>query len=324
MTTTALKPRVLLAVLMALVGAVSLWGGTSRAADTQGFQISPPVTLLSLDPGTSTKGKMKVTNLTRQQITLNITKQNFAAKGEEGEVQLVDNADPNYSLAPYFNLSQTTVDVPPVSSKEVDYTISVPVGAEPGGRYGSIVFTAATGTLAPGQSGAAVKQQLAGLIFLRINGNANEQIKIASFNSGNVDKAKKFTPASFFEYGPVSFQARFQNLGNVHEKPTGQIEIKNIFGIKVGTVKLDEQNVIPGAIRRTVSTWNRHLLLGYYTATLTAHNGTQQVLTAKTSFTVIPYKLLVVVLIIVLILFFVFWRGRKRLARAGRILSGRE
>jgi hypothetical protein len=321
---TASLTRLLQYIAMGVMGAASFMPSVATAADSQGFQISPPVTFQNLSPGTSTKATMKVTNLTTQQITLNLSKQNFAAKGEEGEVQLVDNADPLYSLAPYFSLDQLSVDIPPASTKEITYTLSVPVGAEPGGRYGSITFTAATGTLAPGQSGAAVKQQIAGLIFLRIVGNANEQIKVASFTTGTLDKNGTFASKNFFEYGPVSFNARFQNLGNVHEKPTGEIVIKDIFGFKVGTVKLDEENVIPGAIRRTVSTWNHHLLFGYYTATLTAHNGSQQVLTAKTTFTVIPYKLVVIVVIILAILFFIFWKGRKRFGRAFRILSGKE
>ena len=47
-------------------------------------------------------------------------------------------------------------------------------------------------------------------------------------------------------------------------------------------------------------------------------------LTADTNFWVLPWKLLLVIVIILIILFLVFWRGRKRLARAGRILAGRE
>jgi hypothetical protein len=47
-------------------------------------------------------------------------------------------------------------------------------------------------------------------------------------------------------------------------------------------------------------------------------------LTATTSFTVVPWKQLAIVLFILIILFFIIWRGRKRFARAFRILAGRE
>jgi len=301
---------------LALVGAVVLAATPSpaRAAQTQGFQISPPVTELALDPGTSTRGTMKVTNLTDTQMTLTLGKQNFVAKGEEGEVELVDLGDPLYSLAPWFTLARPTVEVPPKATKEIEYILSVPADAEPGGRYGSIIFDTIPPKLPTGQSGAAVKQRLAGLIFLRIGGEANEQLAIDSFK----------TSKTFYEYGPVLFQTRIKNSGNVHEKPTGQIVVKNMFGFTTATIKVDEKNVIPGAVRRLDTQLKRHLLLGRYTASLTLRNGAKQTLTADTTFTVVPYKLLAGLVIAALIFLLFFWKARKRLRRALRILAGRE
>ncbi|HSX02380.1 MAG TPA: hypothetical protein VLI05_03640 [Candidatus Saccharimonadia bacterium] len=315
MTKTATYLRIFLATLtIGAVGAVFAAPGTSQAADAQGYQISPPVNSLALDRGTSTRQTIKITNLTNQQITLRVSKQNFVAKGEEGEVELTDNADPAYSLAPYFTLSQPTVTVGPKATAELQYVVSVPANAEPGGRYGSVTFSTIASKLPNGESGAAVQQDLAALIFLRINGPAHEQLAIASFAA---DK-------TFAEYGPIAFTTRVQNLGNVHEKPTGQIVVKNMLGLTTATIKIDEKNVIPGAIRRLGSQLNRPWLFGRYTATLTLHNGSVQTLTASTSFTVIPYKLVAAVLVALLIVLWFFWKARKRLAKAGRILAGRE
>ncbi len=315
MTKIATIFRILLVTLtIGGLGAVFAVPGAQAAADTQGYQISPPVTTLALDRGTSTRQTIKVTNLTDQQITLQLGKQNFVAKGEEGEVELTDSADPAYSLAPYFTLSQPTVTVPPKGTAEVQYVVSVPTNAEPGGRYGSVTFSTIASKLPSGESGAAVQQDLAALVFLRINGSAHEQLAIASFAS---DK-------TFSEYGPVNFTTRIQNLGNVHEKPTGQIVVKNMLGLTTATINLDSKNVIPGAIRRLNTQLNRKWLFGTYTATVTVHNGSVQTLTASTSFTVIPYKVVGLVLLILLIALLFFWKGRKRLRRALRILAGRE
>lgn len=316
MTKTAPTPRILiaLALIIGLTGAVFAWPVVAADSNTLGYQISPPVTTLALDPGTSSRQIIKVTNLTDKQLTLQLDKRNFVAKGEEGEVELVDNADPRYSLAPYFTLSQPTVTVPPRGTSQVQYVLSVPMDAEPGGRYGSVTFNTIANKLPSGQSGASVRQELAALIFLRINGDANEQLKIASFT---VEK-------DFAEYGPVTFGTRIQNLGNVHEKPTGNIVVKNMFGFTTAKVSLEEKNVIPGAIRKVDTKLNKKYLFGYYNATLTLQNGTIQTLTAKTSFTVIPYKLLGIILVILVIVIVILTKGRKRLARAGRILAGRE
>lgn len=302
------------ALIIGLTGAVFAFPVVAAESNTLGYQISPPVTTLALDPGTSSRQTIKVTNLTDKQLTLQLDKRNFVAKGEEGEVELVDNASPLYSLAPYFTLSQPTVTVPPRGTSQVQYILSVPKDAEPGGRYGSVTFNTIATKLPSGQSGASVQQELAALIFLRINGDANEQLKIAGFTAGK----------NFAEYGPVIFATRIQNLGNVHEKPTGQIVVKNMFGFTTAKVTLDEKNVIPGAIRKIDSKLNKKYLFGTYNATLTLQNGTIQTLTAKTSFTVIPYKLIGIILLIVIVLGAVVTKGRHRIARAGRILAGRE
>lgn len=312
MTKTAFALRTLAAFAMTvgLSGAVL----AAPAPSTLGYQVSPPVNTLALDRGTSTRQTVKVTNLTDQQLTLQVGKRNFVAKGEEGEVELVDDANPLYSLAPYFTIAQPTITVPPRGTAKVDYVLSVPLDAEPGGRYGSITFNTIAAKLPAGQSGASIRQELAPLIFLRINGAANEQLKIESFRAGR----------NFAEYGPVNFITRTRNLGNVHEKPTGEIVVKNMLGLTTARVKLTEQNIIPGAIRKVNSSLGRKLLFGRYTATLTMKNGTIQTLTASTSFIVLPYKLIAIVLIVLLVIAFVGRRGRKRFGRAIRILAGRE
>jgi hypothetical protein len=314
MTKTATFLRILIATITGAAGAVFGLIGTATAATTQGYQISPPVTTLALDRGTSTRQTVKITNLTDAQLTLQVGKRNFVAKGEEGEVELTDEANPLYSLAPYFTLSQPTVTVPPRGTSEVSYTLSVPLNAEPGGRYGSITFNTIETKLPAGQSGASVRQELAALVFLRINGQAHEQLAIDSFTTGH----------GFYEYGPVSFTTRIKNLGNVHEKPTGEIVVTNMLGLKTATVKLDDKNVIPGAVRKINSELKRHLMFGSYTATLTLKNGTLQTLTAKASFWAIPYTLIGIILLVLLVIGVPLWRSRKRWAKAFRILAGRE
>lgn len=316
MIKTAPFTRILfaLAVTVGLIGTVFSQAASAADNSSLGYQISPPVTSLSLDRGTSTRQTIKVTNLTDVQLTLQVDKRNFVAKGEEGEVELVDNANPLYSLAPYFTLSQPTITIPPRGTSQLQYVLSVPINAEPGGRYGSVTFNTIAAKLPNGQSGASVRQELAALVFLRINGASNEQLKIASFTAGK----------DLAEYGPINFMTRIQNLGNVHEKPTGEIVVKNMLGLTTAKVKLDEKNVIPGAIRKIGSTLNKKYLFGTYTATLTLHNGDLQTLSAKTSFTVIPYKLIVIVLVVLILLAIILRKGRKRLARAARILAGRE
>jgi hypothetical protein len=297
--------------------AVSVLPLSAQAATSQSFQISPPTANYAADPGHQTEGTIKVTNLTDNPISLKVGKQNFVAKGEEGEIELTDSADPLYSLAPWFNLIEPTVEVAPRATQSVHYLVQVPTGAEPGGRYGSIVFSSTPPKLPSGVSGATVQQNLAAIVFERINGAANENLSVLSFKAAQ----------SFYEYGPVQIDTRLKNSGNVHEKATGTITIKNMLGITVAKIPLDEHFVIPNAVRHLKNIWpdpGKHpFLFGSYTAQLSATYSGKS-LTATTSFLVLPWRVMLLILIALIIIFIIFWRGRKRLARAGRILAGRE
>jgi hypothetical protein len=311
--------RTLAALITGATGSIIMLSGTAHAATSQSFQISPPTANYATNPGTSQKGTIKVTNLTDAPLSVRVGKQNFVAKGEEGEIELVDDAAPLYSLAPWFRFDAAQLDIPALGTKELHYTLDVPIGAEPGGRYGSVVFNTIPPKLPSGQSGASVQQQIAGIVFLRTNGKANEKLELLSFAP---DK-------TFSEYGPVNLMARIKNTGNVHEKPVGTITIKNMFGLKVDTIPLAEHFVIPDAVRQFKHDWpakkgKKHLLIGRYTAELDATYGDGQKITGSTTFTIVPWKILGAILIGLTLLFLVGWRGRKRLRRAVRILAGRE
>jgi len=327
-TATSLR-RITQALITGAAGAVfALAPLVALAASSQSFQISPPTANYSGNKGSTQSGIIKVTNLTDQPLSINVGKENFVAKGEEGEIELVDNADPLYSLAPWFSFDTAQFDLPGKATKEVHYTVSIPANAEPGGRYGSITFNTAPPKLPSGQSGAAVQQTLAGIVFLRINGPAKEELNVASFETGTLGAQNAWSPKNFFEQGPVDFLTRIKNTGTVHEKPTGTITVKDMFGRPVDVVNLDEHFVIPGAIRRLHNVWptgKKHpFLFGRYTAELNAKYADGKTLTATTSFTVIPWKPTLGVLLILIILIIVLWRGRRRLRRAIRILSGKE
>jgi len=287
---------------------------TASASSSQGFQVSPPENVISLNPGTSTKQSVKVTNLTDTEMNLTVATQDFAARGDLGEITLTNDAGPLYSLAPWFTVSARSLSIAPLSTQSVSYTIAAPVDAEPGGRYGAIVFSTIPPKLPNGESGASVQSTLASLVLLSVSGNAHQQLEISSFKSSK----------PFYEYGPIPFQAIVKNVGNVHEKPTGQIVIKNMLGLKTGTISVTPEYVLPVASRLLTSTLDRHFMFGRYTAAITVNVPGVQILSATTSFWVIPYKIVGLIIIILILLILFFTKTRKRFRRAFRILAGRE
>jgi hypothetical protein len=188
-------------------------------------------------------------------------------------------------------------------------TVNVPLNAESGGHYGVLRFSSTP----PEEDGGKVSVGAStGMLFLiRVSGEITESAKVASFTTASTVDDKQ---SSFFEKAPLKFVTRIKNDGNVHLKPTGQIDVYDMFGGVVTTIKVNEvkANVLPDSIRRFDTTLDNGWMFGYYTANVTLGYGTQgQVVTGTTSFWVIPYKIVAVALLVLITLVFILVRIMK-------------
>jgi hypothetical protein len=302
-----------------LWGVALFWLGASsaQAAAPQppksGLAISPPTFELSANPGDTLKNSLRVDNITNESMEVTVTTRNFSALGEEGGVNLSED-EGEFSLAKWITVSPSSFTIPANESKVFDYTIAIPSNAPPGGRFGSIIFKTAVKPIS-GQSGVAVGQEIGALVFLKVAGEVKENASIASFSVGS----------SLYDSGPVDFEIRVKNHGNVQIKPIGTITISNFLGQKIATIPIDEKNVLPGAIRKLSSKWDSGLLFGKYNATLSLVYGNgKQVLTASTTFWGFPYKLVFVVLVLGAFAAAVIYPRRQRIVRAFKVLFGKE
>ena len=303
-----LKSQVIL--LLAVTALVIFFGLGSQSV--KALTISPIRAEFNVDPGLSVSGTFKLFNEKDEAQKFYITFARFATKDETGEPAFVPGNEgiPSWVEAPSEVL---------VSGKEyldVDYKITVPEGAEPGGYFAAIF---ASNTKPPKDpKDIAIIGEAGTLIFLRVNGSFTEGETILSFNI----KDKK----RFFTALPVEFLYRFQNSGEDRVKPLGDIVIKNVFGITAKIINANRTagSVLPKSIRQFLSGWYatgspavqpieqqaeypkngdfieqlkfewNHLAIGYYSAnlTLTVDNDSSRSYHKKLGFFVFPWHLM--------------------------------
>ncbi len=297
-----------------MLSAMAVFTGFSQAQQETGtiaLSVSPQVFEVSADPGDSVTESFKIVNGTDIELTLSATPKNFTPRGEEGGINLIQEGEP-HSLAHWTTVSPAEVAVPARGSQVFDFTINLPFDAEPGSHLGSVIVQ--TNPIDIDGSGAVVSQEIGPLILVSVSGDIVESAEISSF-----------TTDSFWEKGPILLETRVTNNGNVHFKPSGTIEIKNMFGNVVATIDLDERNVLPNSTRKLVNEWAPGgFTVGHYTADLTMVYGSDNViLTDTTSFTVFPYKVIVPLTLGAILLVYLGIRYRGRLSRAGKALSGK-
>jgi hypothetical protein len=310
---TAFRAGLLLTV--AMVGAV--WVANvavhAQAPPKTGLAVSPPTFELTANPGDTLKNSIRVDNIVDTPLEVTVDARNFTALGEDGGIDL-SSKDSEYSLASWISTTPSKITIPAQESQTFEYTINVPKDATPGGRFGSIIFQTASTALGGG-SGVAVSQEVGALVFVKIAGVVKESASVVGFNSKN----------TLNDHGPVDFDIRVKNEGNVYFKPKGTITISNFFGQTVATVPVNEQNVLPGAIRKMDATWNSDWLFGRYNATLSLVYGKDQhVITASTAFWGFPYKLIGIVVAVIAIIAALIYPRRARIWRAFKILFGKE
>jgi hypothetical protein len=252
---------------------------------TRGLTISPFLLERQMQKGETSQEIIDITNTSDQVLPVVISVNDFYPQGDDGQPVFADagKGDPRYSLSNWITIKNQPQQVlQPGEKTSVNFSITPPVNAEDGGHYGAILFSFQAQN-APGSS-VAVAQKLGAIILIKL-GKSVSGGEISSF------KAEK----GFYDKPPVTFLVKFNNTGNVHEKPRGGITVTNWFGKKVATTLVNENanNVLAQSERQFKSQWNQGFAFGRYTAQVElVYDDNGSIVTATTSFWVVPWKLI--------------------------------
>ena len=331
-----LFPKLLLAFLLTFI--------LAKGVNAAGVTISPPKFEFEIEPGNTVVGEVKIVNNEDQALFLSTNVQDFIAGGETGTPQFInpEDNDESISLGMWVQVVEPEFTIEPRSKKSVQFTITVPENAEPGGHYGTIFFAP------PGGEGQlSVVQQIGALVLVRVKGDVKEEGALETYGVYDLEEGATFEDAvekSFYEKVPVDFVIRYKNNGNVHIKPAGKIEIFNTFGKQLDKIGLkdilnpqgvlkDQEivdyipvnqglgNVLAKSTRMFKSQFNGEAFwyrfddgtkelrykgfpIGRYSAKLTLSGAAGEEIIQEISFTIFPWKIIVgyTVLFLLLIL----------------------
>jgi hypothetical protein len=303
----------LVMVASGLVGlsALPAHAQASDANAAQGLQISPAEVELDGDPGKSYIVNLNLTNVTGSELVYTSLIDDFKAKDETGTPEIsVDTSLPKTASIRSWVSVPTSFNLMSHEARMIAATVTIPANAEPGGHYGVIEFAGSPPNVT--QTGVGLSASAGTLMLITVSGDIVQKAALASFSTSNLAGSHH----SFFEYGPISFITRINNTGNVHIAPQGTIELHNMFGGLVSTLKVNAAtsnqlpgNVLPNSIRSFENTYNKTWMFGRYTADLTLGYGTTGgAITGQVSFWVIPYRFILITLLILVTAIFILSR----------------
>ncbi|MFH0853701.1 MAG: hypothetical protein V1853_04835 [bacterium] len=313
-------------IKLGLMSAVLL-GGFFIAQTANALTLIPPSFETAVDPGVSLDTTIKLYNETQNTLQLYPEAVSFTADGETGNPTYVFD-ELEVGAATWFDLPTGPVTLGAGERIVIPITINPPADAEPGGHYVTVFF----GTEPPDTTGSgsvSIGTKLGSLFLLRVFGDVEEAGTIVEFLTED--------GATSFNHLPVTLFTRFQNTGNIHLRPAGNITIKNILGGETAVLEFNPNGgaTLPDTIRRYENIWEKaqiteadgniwsdfwtgfsnewnNFALGRYTATvdISAGNGSLVTDSASVSIWIWPWRVLTIffialVIVILLLIFFI-------------------
>jgi hypothetical protein len=274
-------------------------------------------------PGQTWTSEIRVINSNDFEFAVFAEVVNFAARGDsgEGQFQPVLDGSAGQTFAEWVEVPAGPIMVAPEQSAVIPLTVRVPRDAPPGGHYAAVMISTQPPVTERRDSQVRTAQAVTSLLFLKVDGDIVESGTIREFT----------TNQSLYRSPAVDFTVRFENQGNVHIQPRGDITITNMWGQERGIIPINQRStfgdVLPEQIRRFTFGWTGEWSLadiGRYEAVVNLAYGEQsrQFATSRTYFWVVPWHwALGIVLGLLLFIGTITWAVRQYITRM-LILSG--
>jgi hypothetical protein len=300
---------ILSAVLLTPLATVQAYTISKVTAEEQGdFVLEPGKMEVVVNPGEKVTKYIAVTNRINDTIDFQIEVEDFVgSRDRDTPVTLLgDDRSPT---------SFKDGLIPEISAFSLKFgeritlpiTIDVPVDAQPGGYYASVLVSNAPSKDQAGSGDSAtvrtkIVSRLGVLFFIRVRGPVNEDGALQDFKVAGPKKP-------LYSKAPEGFEILFENTGTIHLVPYGLITIKNTFGSPVATLAVDAYFSLPSSLRyRDISWPSKGFHIGRYTATLNLNRGYGDIIDTKViSFWIIPWKVLIITIGVIILLTLLFY-----------------
>jgi hypothetical protein len=300
-------------ILVSGVFAIALFPFFASAQESLSLSVSPTLFEMTANPDQKWDSGVRIINSNPYEIVVYADVVNFAPQGEGGQGMFipVDPSDTEgQTLAEWINLKEREIIIPAEQTANIPFSISVPEDAPPGGHYAAMLVGTKPPANTEGSSFLQTAQVVTSLIFLRVTGDVIEDGAIREFRSVK----------TLVEKPEMSFELRFENKGNVHILPQGEIKILNMWGQERGIIPVNRQmlfgNVLPEQIRKYSFSWAGEWSfsdMGRYTAVATLGYGydNKQFVTSETFFWVLPWKIAsTIALLLIGFIYLITWAIR--------------
>jgi hypothetical protein len=221
--------------------------GIAAAAPKQVLTMTPTSANQVIDPGAVKTGNFQIVNQGETTYNFKVYAAPYSVTGEE--------YDPNFTplpgkpdVASWLQFSIAEAAIKPGQAITVNYKITVPRDALPGGYY-AVAFAQ---TKQPKlEAGITLIQRVGHVFYLQVAGPASQKGSLVSWQS------------PFLQKSPLIAVVRLKNEGSLHYSSDINISVKDIFGHPKYTLKA-QKVILPQTIRKITATWEKAPSIGLF------------------------------------------------------------
>lgn len=270
-------------------------------AASQAITITPTTASPVIDPGDIYKGNFQVVNQGEAAFDYTIYTTQYRVSGQDYTPDFT-NLPNSTTVDKWFEIEQTQGTIKPGSTDLINYTISVPVGTEPGGYYGAIF--AQTKYPKSDKGGITLNQRVGEIFYIQVAGPVVEKGRVLQWTS------------KFLQKPPLGATLLLENTGGLHYPAKINVIVRDIFGHAKYTLNTTKE-VLPQTIRKVSINWDETPSIGLFkvTGSVDIYGKTN---TLKTQWVLVMSQkvrnglIIALVLIVIIVVLHWFWRRKKR------------
>jgi hypothetical protein len=327
------------------------------------IRVGPEIFYESLSRNEIWEDKIQISNPTGQALPVKLSLVRWDASDEEGGVIFIEEEDDtSFDATHWFALSETDMILEPGEVREVPFIVTVPSGAEPGGKYVALWIDPQLPEFYFSDLPVRVIPRVSVLFLMDIpvfgvDGEGSGEVSVEEFSvedrspvlSGVASRVASLfrAPLSAFAADPAvqvdvldgspgELTLRVENTRSTHVRPEATLTIRNALGGEVATLATGPTTVLPGKVRQIPLTIEgrdlpllpraieRQLAFGRYSAqAVVTVPGSDPILTSLT-YWVFPWQSMLSGLLVFVGGGFGVFRFRHRFATAfGILFKGR-
>lgn len=280
--------------------------------------VSPTSKIIKVKPGDTYTDEIVFWNLTPKSDTYNIHIKGFRQiENQPGTAIILTDEEEEaslYSASKWITVDKDTITLESNKNTKLRYTINVPLDVTEGEYHAQIFLIS-----------QAAENNQGSITFANLAAGTPILLQVGDEFVENAELLRFTTDKKSYEKINIDFLTQIKNLGDTHISPAGEIVVQNIFKQEVARIPFNrnKQSLLRDNIGNYVDNWNQS---GYLSPSKVLAIGPMKaniivtyrsiapgfaVLSAETTFWIIPWKIIIAVFVLLLTGIIVYTSKKK-------------